>query len=258
MKFYVDTISKQLDDKNKLTSKEKLTHLDLQNLHKACMLLVPKKGDTPGKYNFKETLNNPASIAALAAGGVELSNFKNMINLYRNHAYSNWNNIKQTQHPELSSMVPIPLAAMKDMKGIAYEAWDLDSTRGSYGFFLGEFMKLKQDEREKTERVYRDLEQRLNASPELLAWARHSTLNKHSPNKLPDTSPTRKEFIDIWNQPFHNTNVSRFCRVCLLQIWLAGDIRLPGRTILDPFNWDRVPEYIPVQANPTEIPMEDL
>lgn len=257
MKFYASRIVEQLEAKVRLHSRDKLNKLDLENFYSACSVLVPTRGDMPGKYNFKETLNNPDSIAALAAKGVVLQNFKEMINLYRHYPYSSWNTVKQKELTALSSMVPIPLAAMKDYKGIKYSQWDLDTTTGSYGNFLASFTSLNQDQKDKMEYLYNRIRERLDASPELLAWARQHTTNMHAPNKLP-IQETYKDFSELWNQSFPNTSVGRLCRVCLLQVWLAGELRVPGKTVLNPYDWDEIPEYIPPRASSTHTPLEDL
>ena len=258
MKFFTGDILKNLQAKKKLSNSEKLTVAELEKLYNASFLLVPTKGDTPGKYNFKATLNNPDSIAALAASGVELRNYKDMLAVYRELPYSSWNNVRQKEHTNLSSMVPIPLSAMKDRYDIKYSEWDFDNTSGSYGMFLASTHKKTMDVDETAydavKGKYERLEEMLKGQ-ELLAWARHHTTNKHSPNKLP-SSELYADFAALWNQPMGNTNFSRFCRVCLLQVWLAGEIRIPGKTVLNPFDWDKVPEYIP--PRPMISTMEDL
>ena len=258
MKFFTGDILKNLQAKKKLSNSEKLTISELDKLYNASFLLVPTKGETPGKYNFKNTVNNPASIAALAAGGVELKNYKDMLAIYREFPYSSWNNVSQKEHANLSSMVPIPLTAMKDRYDIKYSEWDFDNTAASYGMFLASTHKKSLDIVETAydavKEMYERLEEMLKGQ-DVLAWARQHTTNKHSPNKFPQ-SETYADFVTLWNRPLGNTNFSRLCRVCLLQVWLAGDIRIPGKTVLNPFDWDKVPEYIP--PRPMLNTMEDL
>ena len=220
----------------KLPKGQQFTFTDLRKLYELFLTL------TPVNNSIKETLAAPANIAALAAKGVPLDEVRGMLILYKNHSYSNWCSGSQKSSPELSSLVPLPWSAFKEAKGVPYESWKLES------FALGHFMNTAYNEFRIQEYIdrYKALEEQLLNDYELMNWARKASVKpgrEYSPYKIIDNS-TYPEFTEEYNKGFGGTAANRWCRVLLLQIWLAGAGR-SNRMILCPYDFDKVPEYIP-------------
>lgn len=226
------SILTRLRDDTKISPGSMLSLSTLQNLYEVTTHVVPVKIE--GKYNFKESVKSEETIAALARIGVAHSNYLDILNLYKGFSYSKWCNIRQTTYPEFSSLVPIPLAALKFTKGINYNEWDLDSSGHGFGQFLANALTELNGE------VYNTVYSCITS--EIIHLARQ-TKRPFMPTTLPEPTVV----TELWNAGFGSTTATRFARILLGQMWLAGEARVPGKMILHATDWDKTPEFVPVK-----------
>jgi len=140
-----------------------------------------------------------------------------------------------TKNPEYASLTPIGLYAFKKAKNIDYESWNKKSEL--LPFFLGKFLyELPKIELTRQEWSAKVKESSIAAFRKVAL----TTIDGESKGVL-----SYKMNITIEKVP-------RNVMYMLLQTWLANvECRVPGAQILDPWNWDAVPE--PIDSLPKDL-----
>lgn len=211
------------------------TSTDLKNLYNIFLTIEPVG------TSLKENL---ASSKTLAARGVTLDELRGMLILYKGHAYSKWCAGSQKDFPEYSSLVPIPWAAAKAAYGTPYSSWKPET------FGMGYFISTARNEFIESEEFvdrYVRLEEMLLNDAELMNWARSASITGnrvYAPHNIKDTD-NYTDFVEEYNKGFGGPSATRWCRILLLQVWLAGGELRSDKMILCPYDYDRIPEYIP-------------
>ena len=223
-----------LENGKKVSKTNHLSLFTLQKLYEASTCVVPvKNGD---KYSFRDSVLSELTTANLAKKNITRSDYFDILNLYNKHSYSNWCSLKQIAFPEFSSLVPIPLCALKSTRGINYNEWDLESSTHGFGYFLSEALTtLNKD-------AYETLYSLV--TPELVHEFRKVS-RSFAPSGLKDLENETVAYM--WNEGFGSASATRFARILLGQMWLAGEARVPGKMILHATDWDKTPEFVPVE-----------
>lgn len=194
------------------------------------------------QYSPKSTLLAIPDIINTPYGDITKDNLKGILVVINDIPRSKTLPGRAGDHPQWSQLVPLWLAAYKHYKNIPYSAWIKDTM---ISHFVGpglynDIMTVPEDFR-------------LNI--ENLAELRKAALS-FAKGVSPITSPVRKGFqmTKDWRVPL-NSKVGAM----ILQIWLANvQLRHPDM-ILDPFDWDKIPEAFDhvepnIVANPNMQP----
>lgn len=185
------------------------------------------------QYSPLATLKHIPDVIVTPYGEMSKSNFRSLFNILYNVPRSKILPGTASEHPQWSQLVPLWLAAYKHYKNIGYNSWIRDD---SIKYFLSSS----------------DLWEEISSIPEKfvfdtskLAEYRHEALTTKV-RTFPISSPVQKK-CDIGYQIRKNSKVGAM----YLQIWLANrSIRHPDM-ILDPVDWECIPE--PYDAEMLEI-----
>jgi len=135
-----------------------------------------------------------------------------------------------TKFPTLASLTPIPMYAMKLHHNIKYDEWDKKAP--GIGAFLGPYLQILKDIDELP---------KLNDS---IANIRELMLRY----KTGQRAGTMESLLSNKGNAVYDTQGQLIPKVVcqmLAQTWLANvAVRKPGIMILDPINWENVPEAI--------------
>lgn len=176
-------------------------------------------------YSPLETMRNIPEVIKTPYGNLSKANFRAIIRILNFVPRSYTLPGRAADHPQWSQLVPLWLAAYKHYKNINYNSWIRDS---GIQHMIGE------DLWEEIKEIPEDFVMDVSRIKEL----RNKALtNKMGTAKL--TSPVRKSFnmTDTWKIKLNSKVGAMY-----LQIWLANvQLRHPDM-ILDPIDWDRVPE----------------
>ena len=233
-----------LEAGKKVAKGNNLSLSTLQKLYEASTCVVPvKDGD---KYSFRDSVLSEITIANLAKKNISAFDYYNILNLYNKYSYSSWCSVKQAAFPEFSSLVPIPLCALKFTRGINYNEWDLESSTHGFGYFLAHAL------RELNKDAYDSLYSLM--TPETINEARKLS-RPYTPSGLKDLED--ETVMHMWNEGFGSSAATRLARILLGQMWLAGEAR-STKMILHATDWDKIPEFVPVEKNTFSLLTPDL
>lgn len=233
----------------KLKNLQKYTAGDLARLESYCRALDIGK-------TFEETVEKLKEKDVKDTSGLTMpwNKFRAILSLYSMVSYSSYLTIKQKDSPGYSTLVPIPLAAFRAERGRAYSEWDWENIH--YGvIFIGKFLYDTLQNREEIKEEWlalRELPQDTINQLRLESCRlnrRGSDIDYYSLEAAwsPRTIKEDETSLDLGIVKMYN-KLNRGQRVMLLQSWIAHENYRHPDMILDLFELDTMPKWIPDTA----------
>jgi hypothetical protein len=178
------------------------------------------------KYSPRDTMIHIPDKISTPYGLMDKDNFRNLIKVLYENPRSVLLPGKASEHIQWSQLIPLWLAAYKEYKNIGYNEWIRDDL---IKFMVGPMY----DEIQKIPDNFKFDKSKLDAFRDAaLIFGSNKT-------RAPLTSPNRKgfELAEGFRVKTNSTVAAMY-----LQIWLANRTLRHPNMILDPFDWEKVPE----------------
>ena len=158
--------------------------------------------------------------------------------------------VSQTKAPRLGALTPLAMYALKERKGIGYNEWDKEDK--DIKFFLG---------RGYLEQLVTEPAPKIELSTEEVMYWRNIALRVNSGKSAGTIRKVTAHNMQA--KTLGEYKYSKTHMILLLQTWLANaSLRDTSSMLLDPWDWDRVPEAVdqvtPIAAEAQEAPKDSF
>jgi len=224
-----------------------------------CNGITPVKNNK-GLYSTLATLLKieESDTYSWQGGTMSSKDFTHILATYGDNAYGKWNTVKQMDCTSLSSGVPIPLSVIRENHGIKYEEWDKEHSTFRYfcGYALDKCRNYTDINRKSIGLVKNLIKLHPNLVQEFReAFAVLKPRGKEYIYNLKSCNNPRNRTIgdDFYKIPgnlqdavwaWKNITIG-LVRAMLIQSWVFSPGMRDKTMVLDPLDWDFVPQSVP-------------
>jgi len=148
-------------------------------------------------------------------------------------------------NPRYASLTPLLMYAHKKHHGIKYEEWDKEEHNKGIQYAIGKFLNNVLTEEPEILKAARDFVTD-PANLDQVAEVRRLYLNGKAADGYSGSLTKLNVTLDGYDAAISLRSGSCYAKM-LLQTWVAHpSLRVPGAMILDPYDWDKVPESLDI------------